>query len=321
MAHALDSFRLKDPCEWTPAEVCDFLAVILPGHPSLDFFTYTSGYVLCSLDKEDLRRQAKSDEAANIIWAELGSRRKGATKGTGASPQLGLSRTEAAFVQRGGVDPRGFITIYVKAARQDSAIELQVCPTDLVSLLKAQIAAHEGTPPESQRLVVRGIGMQDDRTLTSYGIQHGDSVLLVPTLRDQVRQRPANFAPRGVLSVPGNKAWSPSASAGGPFLPVLWSDAARDFPVSLEFQSQSDVEAFGEAAKIAPPWLEILPGGPGRPAEARARLDPDTGTVSLEATAGCKLSPTTTYEAFAHFGGRGGQVKVTLVTGAAAKAQ
>ncbi|CAE8633857.1 unnamed protein product, partial [Polarella glacialis] len=153
MAVSLESFRLKDPCEWTPPEVCDFLAVILPGHPSLENFTYTSGYVLCSLDKEDIRRQAKSQEAANIIWAELSTRRRGATQ----APQGGNCQ---AFVQRGGVDPRSFITIYVKAARQDAALELELCPTETVAFLKAQISIHEGTPVESQRLVAGGMTMQ-----------------------------------------------------------------------------------------------------------------------------------------------------------------
>ncbi|CAE7482712.1 LEUA [Symbiodinium sp. CCMP2456] len=146
---SLDSFRLKDPLDWTPSEVAEFLASILPGHPCLDCFTYTSGYVLCSLEKDDLRRQAKNNEAANVIWTELASRRKGA-QATGTK----------AVVQRGGVDPRSMFTLYVKLARQGSALELEVAPTDNVAYLKAQIALHEGTPPESQRLVVAGATMQ-----------------------------------------------------------------------------------------------------------------------------------------------------------------
>eukprot|EP00933_Yihiella_yeosuensis_P013478 TRINITY_DN12475_c0_g2_i1.p1 TRINITY_DN12475_c0_g2~~TRINITY_DN12475_c0_g2_i1.p1 ORF type:complete len:317 (+),score=48.44 TRINITY_DN12475_c0_g2_i1:92-1042(+) len=315
MAVSLESFRLKDPSEWTPQEVCEFLATIMPGHPCLDYFTYTSGYVLCSLDKEDLRRQAKNDEATNVIWTELAARRRGtiqAPKGSSAKEE---------FVQRGGIDPRTMITIYVKAARQDCALELEVSPTDSVWFLKEQISVHEGTPPETQRLVAGGLTMQDDRTLTSYGVRHGTSVLLIPQLRDQVRQRPTTFAPRGPLMVPGSKAWSPSASSGGPFIPVLYSDVSRNFPVSIEFANANDREAFTEAAKLSPPWLEILPGGPGRgPAEAKARLDPDTGTVRLEATTGSQLVPSSCYEAYAHFGGRGGQVRVNVVTGAVVSA-
>eukprot|EP00913_Durusdinium_trenchii_P022457 g21094.t1 len=63
MALNLESFRLKDPLEWTPRQVQDFLTSILPGHPCLGYFHHTSGYVLCSLEKEDLRKQTKSDEA------------------------------------------------------------------------------------------------------------------------------------------------------------------------------------------------------------------------------------------------------------------
>lgn len=307
MALNLESFRLKDPLEWTPRQVQDFLTSILPGHPCLGYFHHTSGYVLCSLEKEDLRKQTKSDEAANVIWMELGTRRKG------ASPVRG----ESATVQRGGLDPRSTLMLYVKAPRQGAALELEMTPLDSVALLKAQISVHEGTPSESQRLVFRGAVMQDERSLTSYGLQHGDSVLLIPTLRDQVPQKRAVFAPRGLLSLPGSKAWSPPSS--NPFLPVLYRDVSRNFPISMEFSAAADCEAFAEAARYAPPWLEILPGGPGRPpADVKCSLDPDHGAVCLEATGGRgTFLPNSTYQAVAHFGGRGGQVQVCLVTGSA----
>eukprot|EP00435_Cladocopium_sp_Y103_P008833 s3619_g2.t1 len=296
----VESFRLKDPLEWTPGEVGDFLASILPGQPCLDYFRHTSGYVLCSLEKDDLRKQTKNDEATNVIWMELASRRKG------ASP-VRTAGGNKAVVQRGGLDPRSTLTLYVKAPRQGAALELEMLPLDTIAFLKAQIEVHEGTPPDSQRL--------DDRSLTSYGLQHGDSVLLIPTLRDKVSQRRAVFAPRGLLSLPGSKAWSPSSRS--PFLPVLFSDVSRNFPISMEFSAVADCEAFAEAARYAPPWLEILPGGPGRPpADVKCRLDPDHGAVCLEATSGRGgFVPNSTYQAVAHFGGRGGQVQVCLVTG------
>jgi len=308
----VESFRLKDPLEWTPSEVSDFLASILPGHVCLDYFRHTSGYVLCSLEKEDLRKQTKNDEATNVIWMELGSRKKG------ASPVRGVGTK--ALVQRGGLDPRSTLTLYVKAPRQGAALELEMAPMDTIAFLKAQVEVHEGTPPESQRLVFRGATMQDDRSLTSYGLQHGDSVLLIPTLRDQVPQSRAVFAPRGLLSLPGSKAWSPSSRSA--FLPVLFSDVSRNFPISMEFSEVADCEAFAEAARYAPPWLEILPGGPGRPpADVKCRLDPDHGAVCLEATTGRGgFLPNSTYQAVAHFGGRGGQVQVCLVTGSAVSA-
>lgn len=306
----VESFRLKDPLEWTVGEVGDFLASILPGQPCLDYFRHTSGYVLCSLEKEDLRKQTKNDEATNVIWMELASRRKG------ASPVRAAGGNKA-LVQRGGLDPRSTLTLYVKAPRQGAALELEMLPLDTIAFLKAQIEVHEGAPPDSQRLVFRGSTMQDDRSLTSYGLQHGDSVLLIPTLRDKVAQRRAVFAPRGLLSLPGSKAWSPSSRS--PFLPVLFSDVSRNFPISMEFSAVADCEAFAEAARYAPPWLEILPGGPGRPpADVKCRLDPDHGAVCLEATSGRGgFVPNSTYQAVAHFGGRGGQVQVCLVTGSA----
>ena len=45
-------------------------------HPCLQYFKYTTGAVLASLAKDDLRRQCKDEEAANIIWHELNAHRK-----------------------------------------------------------------------------------------------------------------------------------------------------------------------------------------------------------------------------------------------------
>ena len=45
-------------------------------HPCLQYFKYTTGAVLASLAKDDLRRQCKDVEAAHIIWYELNAHRK-----------------------------------------------------------------------------------------------------------------------------------------------------------------------------------------------------------------------------------------------------
>merc|ERR1712159_687591 len=89
----------------SPADVREFLLTVLPGHPCADFFTYTSGYVLCSLDKEDLRRQARDDEAANVIWAEL----KGCRLAAAAAPGSQFEATQ----QRGGLVGPPTVTVYV----------------------------------------------------------------------------------------------------------------------------------------------------------------------------------------------------------------
>lgn len=95
---------------------------------------------------------------------------------------------------------------------------------------------------------------EDERSLSSYGLKQQDSVLLVPTLRDEPR-RPT-FAPRGLLALPQSKAWTPRGPAA--FLPVLCSDVSRHFPIAMEFKAPQDAEAFAQAAQHAPPWLEIL---------------------------------------------------------------
>lgn len=311
-AVSLESYRVKDVTEWTPADVREFLLTILPGHPCADLFTYTSGYVLCSLDKEDLRRQARDEEAANVIWAEL----KGCRLAAAAAPGSQFEATQ----ERGGLTGPPTVTVYVKT-RQQVAIELEVLLSDLVSSLKLQIDQREGTPTENQRLICNGMNMQDMRTLASYNLRHGAVVLLVPQISGpnsnlQGRTRPVMFAPRGIMMVPGSKAWQ-SSNAQRPYLPVICTDVSRNFPVSLEFGSTGELEAFIAAAVQEPPVLEIQPAKRGQlPAETRVYLDPETEGVKLDTT-GNVLAPSMQYDAFLHFGGSGGNVRVAIVTGAA----
>lgn len=305
MAVSLDSFRVKDVTEWTPEDVHEFLDSILPGHPCQDFFTYTSGYVLNSLDREDIRRQAKSEEAANVIWAEL-------KKCRGAASRTGQFQPSQ---DRGGLEGPPTITVYVKV-RQEVAFELEVLPSETVAAMKEQLAQREGTPPECQRLICNGMSMQDGRTLASYDVRHGANILLVPQLKEQGKARPMSFsAPRGMLMVPGSKAWQPS-NPHRPYLPVICADVARSFPVSLEFENEGDSDAFAAAAQEESPVLEIPPSErTQRATEVRVHLDTDTGGVQLGETVNV-LAPNSTYQAYLHFGGRGRQLKVALVTGA-----
>mmetsp|Transcript_38130 Transcript_38130/g.105001 ORF Transcript_38130/g.105001 Transcript_38130/m.105001 type:complete len:307 (-) Transcript_38130:98-1018(-) len=300
------SYKVKNVADWTPSDVQDFLQAILPGHPCADCFTYTSGYVLCSMDKNDLRRQARDEEAANIIWAEL--------KGCKGAPIAIISRRSDAEAEAASIGSTA-IAVYVRARGAD-AHEFQVFASDTVASLKAQVAEREGTAVETQRLIHSGMNMQDSRTLGSYDVRQGAMLLLVPQLKDQGRTRPMTFAPRGVLMVPGGKAWSPSPSQR-PYLPVLYNDISLGFPVSIEFESTSDSEAFAMAAKEESPILVVQPlaGEHKLPMEMRVHLDLDTQGVRLDATKN-DLSPETRYDAFVHLGGRGGEVRVAIVTGA-----
>lgn len=306
-AVSVESYRVKDVTEWTPADVREFLLTVLPGHPCADCFTYTSGYVLCSLDKEDLRRQARDDEAANVIWAEL----KGCRLAAAAAPGTQFEATQT----RGGLAGPPTITVYIKT-RQQVAIELDVLPSDKVVNLKYQIEQREGTPAQSQRLICNGMNMQDSRSLSSYGLGHGAVVLLVPEINHGRigSSRGASFAPRGMMMVPGSKAWE-SASAQRPYVPVIATDVSRTFPISLEFASAGELDAFITAVHEEAPVLEIQPSSRGQlPIETRVYLDVETEGVKLDTT-GNVLLPSTQYDAFLHLGGSGGEIRVAVVTG------
>lgn len=307
-AVSLESYRVKDVTEWTPADVREFLLTILPGHPCADFFTYTSGYVLCSLDKEDLRRQSRDDEAANVIWAEL----KGCRLAAAAAPGSQFEATQ----QRGGLVGPPTITVYVKT-RQQVAIEFEVLLSDEVLGLKYQIEQREGTPAENQRLICNGMNMQDSRSLASYALCHGSVILLVPQISSGRlgNTRSATFAPRGMMMVPGSKVWQPAATQR-PYIPVIATDLSRNFPVSLEFNSMSELEAFVNTTNQEAPVLEIQPAKHGQlPVETRVYLDVETEGVKLDTT-GNVLAPSMQYDAFLHFGGTGGELRVAVVTGA-----
>eukprot|EP00747_Dinoflagellata_sp_TGD_P002756 gnl/TRDRNA2_/TRDRNA2_105500_c0_seq1.p1 gnl/TRDRNA2_/TRDRNA2_105500_c0~~gnl/TRDRNA2_/TRDRNA2_105500_c0_seq1.p1 ORF type:complete len:307 (-),score=36.19 gnl/TRDRNA2_/TRDRNA2_105500_c0_seq1:112-1032(-) len=298
-----DSYRVKDATEWSAYDVQEFLQEILPRHPCLDFFTYTSGYVLCSLNKDDIRRQAKDEEAANIIWSELRGYRRAA-------------KPQTAFKERSGVSGSPTITVFVRKSK-DVAVECEVLPNDSVATLKAKIFETDGTRVECQRLIFSGLNMQDDRTLASYGVRQGSLILLIPQIREQGTARgPKLSAPRGLLMVPGCKAWEPSPPVR-PYLPVICSDVSRNFPVSLEFDSAEDYDALISAAQEEPPVIEIIPSRRGQlPVETRLYLDPDIEGVRLDSASNI-LVPGSSYEAVVHFGGRGGEVKVTVATGQA----
>lgn len=297
---SVDSYKVKDVDGWSKSQVKEFLADILPNHPCINFFQYTSGHVLATLQREDIRRQAKDEEAANIIWAELSKFQKGAQA-------RGLTTT--------GVRAEGAYTIFVRTPAE-AVMEFEVSPSDTVSVLKARLSDHEGTPMESQRLVWNGINMADSRTLVSYNIQNGACVLLVPHLGASQRFGPPP-APRGMLMVPGNKSWQPSHSVR-PNMPVVSSDTYKPFPMSLEFECVPDYNSFMVSAQntgMDQAWslLEIEGAGwGGNPVQTKVSLDANTEMLKLD-TVGDAVAPNTQYSAMMHFGSE--KMKVTLTTG------
>jgi len=309
-AVSLDSYKVKDVGQWSTRNVKEFIEDVLPGHPCVSCFRYTTGFVLSTLNKEDIRRQSKDEEAANIIWAELQRFRNG------------MAEKEAIE----GSCP-SFYTIFVRTP-SEVAMEFDVAPTESIMALKIRLADVEGTPVENQRLVWNGINVDNSRTLASYNINHGAVVLLVPHLAATQRFVPPP-APRGLLMIPGNRAWQPAHSAR-PYIPVVCSDIYRPFPMSLEFSCIPDYKAFVMAAQkqVAKPdaslassggmlpgpvVLEVLPIDNGHePVQTRVYLDNETEMLRVD-TLGDMVSPNTRYNAVLHMETE--QKRVFLTTG------
>lgn len=301
-----NSYKLRDAAEWTASEVREFIEAVLPGHPCVDRFKYTSGFVLCSLDKDDLRRQAADDEAAHVIYHELQGRRKG--KATGANGIESNCNMDTA-VQRGLE-----IAVYVQM-RHEVAIEVSVLPSDTVSTLKSKVEELDGTPVYQQRMIFGGFNLQDERPLTSYGVTHGAVILMIRQLREQRCVAKSMLAPRGLLMVPGNEKWS-SEHPIRPYMPVLTEDVTHGFPLTLEFRTATDLSAFVTASdETDKPVLRLAcRNRAGRTLETTVHLDLASQCLVLGATT-IPLEPGKTYDGVVHFGGRGGEAVVALVTG------
>merc|ERR1719240_2470669 len=178
-------------------------------------------------------------------------------------------------------------------------------------MLKTRLSDLEGTPVENQRLIINGIHMADHRTLASYHVNHGACILLVPRHASSQRFVPPP-APRGMLMVPGNKAWQPSHAAK-PYMPVVCSDIYRPFPMSMEFsgvpdyktfmlaaqkQSARKVSVLGESnAATGALIMEIHPtDNHHEPVQTRVHLDNDTEMLRVD-TVGDIVMPDTRYQA------------------------
>jgi len=210
------SYKAKDAADWTPAEVCAFIEQALPGHPCAGRFCHTSGRVLCSLDKEDIRLQARDSEAANILWAELPRFRSAPGRRDLCADCRQIRETAEATT----------IAIFVKTPR-GRTLEIEVVPWDLVGSVKERVAEVEDAPVDRSRLVFRGISLADARSLSSYAVGHGAALLLVPQIRPRTGGTTSS-APRGLLMVPGSQSWTPSPPQL-PYLPVVASDVSRHY--------------------------------------------------------------------------------------------
>jgi hypothetical protein len=299
------AFRLKEVQSWTSGEngdVLAFLQTILPGHTSLTYFKYTTGAVLGSLTKDDLRRQSKDEEFANIVWHELQAHRKSIA-----------DKREIDEVQ-----PAAF-TLFVRTPA-DVAVELDVLPSETVWSVKCRLADVEGTPAEQQRLIWNGFNMDDTKSLAMLRVQNGAVVLLVPRMTNQIRSIPPTTA-RGMLMVPGNRAWQPSHSIR-PWMPLVANDVYRPFPMNVEFDSADHYANFmhvvlegRDAAHTAErPVLEIVPAdGTKAPVQTLIDVDPENTEVLRVDTVGDILVPNGRYKSVLRIPEKGGRAASSMM--------
>jgi hypothetical protein len=305
------AWKKKDVAEWSNPEVLTFLDTVLPGHPSCKAcFGHTTGRVLVTQSKDDLRKQARGDEeAASVIWAELGRYRK-------------AHQERMAFA---GNEP---CTIVVRTPA-DLSVEFQVEPTSTVGELKARLADTEGTPVEMQRLTKNGLILLDAKPLAFYSISHGTVLLLVPRVFSS-----ASAGVRGQQrsALPGVK----QSGLPRPQVAIVCSDITRPFSISLEFDGIPEYQSFmlgiqrqvgrcggfasvNDMVKEAAPSLEILPADNTRhPVKTPIMFDAEREALLVD-TVGDILTERTRYRAILHL--REEQKPVLLTTGARAPGQ
>jgi len=291
--------------EWSNTEVRGFLESILPGHECINRFSHTTGRVFSSLAKEELRKQVRDEEATNVIWAEL--------------RRLHEARKEREEIEAQSGKEK--YTIFVRTP-MDVSVELETAPAETVAEVKERLAAVEGTPVETQRLMWNGVPMLDKRTLASYHICHGSVILLVPRLGNSGQR----YAPP-----PAARSAHAGASKSGiprPRVPVVCNDIARPWPMSIEFPSIPDYQSFmlslqREAGRYdagpesrSPedaPFLEILPGDNAHaPVQTRIHFDTEAEVLLID-TVGDILMEGTRYRVLLHL--RQEQKIAHLVTG------
>jgi hypothetical protein len=300
-----DPWRKQNVPQWSNDQVRDFLENILPGHDCIRHFSHTTGRVFASQTKDELRKQARDEEATNVIWAEL-------------------RRLQSAREERDNIEAtsgKEKYTLFVRTP-MDISVELEVAPADSVAEVKERLAKVEGTPVETQRLMWNGVPMLDRRTLASYHICHGSVVLLVPRLGNSGQR----YAPP-----PASRSAHVAAARSGiprPRVPVVCSDIARPWPMSIEFPSIPDYQGFmlslqRESGRFdagpenrSPenaPFLEILPADSVHaPVQTRVHFDAEAEVLLID-TLGDILMEGTRYRVLLHL--QKEQKMAHLVTG------
>jgi len=204
-------------------------------------------------------------------------------------------------------------------------LQLEVKASDTIEEVKARLASLEGTPVERQRLMRHGAALPNQRSLEACGVAAGHVLLLVPRL-GELGQR--NFA--GPVRLPDPK---PLASGiPRPRVPLVCTDIARPFPMSLEFISIAEYQSFmlslqrqvgrksltSSMAHVSEvdekaPYLEILsPDQMRPPVQTRVTFDEETEVLLID-TVGDILVDNARYRVLLHL--KEEQKFAQLVTG------
>lgn len=278
--------------DWTNTDVRNFLESVLPGHECISRFGYTTGRVMATVTKDELRKQAKDEEATNVIWAELRRLQSARQERESIAAQAGTEK----------------YTLFVRTP-MDVSVELEVAPFETVAEVKERLAAVEGTPVDAQRLMWNGVPMLDRRTLASYHICHGSVALLVPRLGNSGQR----YAPP-----PAARNAHVGAARSGiprPRVPVVCTDIARPWPMSIEFPSIPEYQSFmlslqreagrydanpGSRSPEDAPFLEILPADNAHaPVQTSIHFDADAEVLLID-TVGDILMEGTRYRVLLH---------------------
>jgi len=286
--------------------VREFLQEVLPGHTCATAFAHHSGRVLGSLTQDELRRQTRDEEAAGVIWAEL-------------------RRLEEQCKERRELEEHGDypLTVFVRTPAEVS-MEFEVQPSTTVAELKKRIEAVEGTPMAMQRITRNSAMMLDSRTMASYHVCHGAVLLLVPRMARCIAGGAPAAAPRAVP-----RATPALSGIPRPRVPLVCTDIARPFPMSLEFEGVPEYQGFMLAIQRqtgrrdrrettageeeAAPFLELLPAiNMHEGVETRVTFDQDAEVLLID-TVGDIVMENSRYKCLLHL--RYAQKPAVLVTG------